>query len=125
MLEKLYNYFEQIVGDDVYCHDQTLTVNLTSHYGNIKLICDFATDVYIVIGEVDEDQYCNLFEIDSEDIDREDFDAWNTTDKYTELAKALERAEEILDAMESETGGCDVFDLDGETIFEDAIDILD
>lgn len=125
MLEKLYNYFEPLVGDDVYYNDQTLTVYLTSHYGNIKLICDFAADVYIVIGEVDEDQYCNLFEIDSDDIDREDFDAWNTTDKYTELAKALERAEEILDVMESETGGCDIFDLDGETIFEDAIDILD
>ena len=125
MLEKLYNYFEPIVGDDVYYNDQTLTVDLTSNYGNIKLICDFAAGIYTVICEVDEDQYCNLFEIDYDDIDREDFDAWNTTDKYTELPKALERAEEILDAMESETGGCDVFDLDGETIFADAIDILD
>lgn len=124
MIKKLYDYFTKNIGHKgvLETEDNYLSLDLTSNYGNLKFTIN--DNKYIVEGTVDEEQYCNIFMIDEDEIDYEDLDAWNTTDSFSNINKALERCQEIVDAYESETGGCDVFNLNNPYIFIDALKVI-
>lgn len=124
MKDVLFNYFQKIVGSDVYLDgDNILIVDLRSSYGDLKLTCDFKDNNFVVEGSVDEDQYCALFMVDEDEI--EDLDDWNTTNKYTDISKALERCQDILDSYESESSGSDVFEVDDpDDLFSGAIKLV-
>ena len=116
--------------DDFCCNDfdneQKLEVRINlggGYYGEIELNLDFKQNEFVVKCIIDERQYCNIFmvndddygEDEDEDEDLDDdtrFDIekaltdWNTTDIYSDLKAAMDRAEEITDVINSETGGC-------------------
>lgn len=124
MQDKLFQYFQGVVGDDAYIDNDELIVSLSSEYGSLTLTCNFKENSFTVEGSVDESQYSALFMVDEEEVTESDLEEWNTSETFSDIVKALERCQEIADAYESESGGCDVFNLKGETIFEEAIDIV-
>ena len=125
MLDKLYDYFNNAVGN-VNKDGNTMNFGLYGNFGDVELFLDFDKNEFTVKGNVDESQYCSMFMIDEDEIDYEDLDAWNTTDVYSDINKALDRAQEIVDAYLSESDGSDIFeDIDNyETIFTDAKNVL-
>lgn len=125
MLDKLYDYFNNAIGD-VNKDGNTINFGLYGNFGDVELFLDFNKNEFTVKGKVDESQYCSMFMIDEDEIDYEDLDAWNTTDVYSDINKALDRAQEIVDAYLSESDGSDIFeDIDDyETIFTDAKNVL-
>ena len=125
MLNKLYKYFNNAIGD-VNKDGNTLNFGLYGNFGDVELFLDFDKNEFIVKGEVSESQYSLLFMVDEDDIDYDDFEAWNTIDVYSDVNQALDRAQEIVDAYLSESDGSDVFeDIDDcETIFTDAKNII-
>ena len=125
MLDKLYDYFDNTVGD-VNKDGNTLNVGLYGNFGDVELFLDFDKNEFTVIGKVDESQYCSMFMIDEDEIDYDDLEAWNTTDVYSDINQALDRAQEIVDAYLSESDGSDIFeDIDDcETIFTDAKNVI-
>lgn len=125
MIDTLYNYFESIIGTNASKNGDILQVNLSSNYGCIDLTCNFKKNEFIVEGSVDEDQFCNIYMCDTDQIDEDDLDGWNTTDTYNNVIEALQRCQEILDALEDETGGPDMFDLENPDFFTDAIKLID
>lgn len=125
MLDKLYDYFDNAVGD-VNKDGNTLNVGLYGNFGDVELFLDFDKNEFTVMGKVDESQYCSIFMIDEDEIDYDDLEAWNTTDVYSDINQALDRAQEIVDAYLSESDGSDIFeDIDDcETIFTDAKNVI-
>lgn len=125
MLDKLYDYFNNAVGD-VNKDGNTINFGLYGNFGDVELFLDFDKNEFTVKGKVDESQYCSMFMIDEDEIDYDDLDAWNTTDVYSDINKALDRAQEIVDAYLSESDGSDIFENidDYETIFTDAKNVL-
>ena len=125
MLDKLYDYFDNAIGD-VNKDGNTLNVGLYGNFGDVELFLDFDKNEFTVTGKVDESQYCSIFMIDEDEIDYDDLEAWNTTDVYSDINQALDRAQEIVDAYLSESDGSDIFeDIDDcETIFTDAKNVI-
>ena len=125
MLDKLYDYFNDAIGD-VTKDGNTLNVGLYGNFGDVELFLDFDKNEFTVKGKVDESQYCAIFMIDEDEIDYDDLEAWNTTDVYSDINQALDRAQEIVDAYLSESDGSDIFeDIDDcETIFTDAKNVI-
>lgn len=125
MLDKLYDYFNNAIGD-VNKDGNTINFGLYGNFGDVELFLDFDKNEFTIYGKVDESQYCSMFMIDEDEIDYEDLEAWNTTDVYSDINKALDRAQEIVDAYLSESDGSDIFeDIDDyETIFTDAKNVI-
>ena len=125
MLDKLYDYFDNAIGD-VNKDGNTLNVGLYGNFGDVELFLDFDKNEFTVTGKVDESQYCSIFMIDEDEIDYDDLEAWNTTDVYSDINQALDRAQEIVDAYLSESDNSDIFeDIDNyETIFTDAKNVI-
>ena len=125
MLDKLYDYFDNAIGD-VNKDGNTLNVGLYGNFGDVELFLDFDKNEFTVTGKVDESQYCSIFMIDEDEIDYDDLEAWNTTNVYSDINQALDRAQEIVDAYLSESDGSDIFeDIDDcETIFTDAKNVI-
>ena len=125
MLDKLYDYFNNAIGD-VNKDGNVLKFGLYGNFGDVELFLDFDKNEFTVNGKVDESQYCSMFMIDEDEIDYDDLDAWNTTDVYSNVNQALDRAQEIVDAYLSESDNSDIFeDIDNyETIFTDAKNVI-
>lgn len=125
MINKLYEYFDNTIGD-VNKYNNTLSVSLCGNYGDVELFFDFDKNEFTVKGKVNESQYSALFMVTEDEIDYDDLDEWNTTDVYSDINQALDKAQEIVDAYLSESDGCDIFeDIDDcETVFTDAKNII-
>lgn len=125
MINKLYEYFDNTIGD-VNKYNNTLSVSLCGHFGDVELFLDFDKNEFTVKGKVDESQYSALFMVDEDEIDYDDLDEWNTTDVYSDVNQALDKAQDIVDAYLTESDGSNIFeDIDDcETVFTDAKNII-
>lgn len=125
MINKLYEYFDNTIGD-VNKYNNTLSVSLCGNFGDVELFLDFDKNEFIVKGKVNESQYSALFMVDEDEIDYDDLDEWNTTDVYSDINQALDKAQDIVDAYLTESDGSDIFeDIDDcETVFTDAKNVI-
>ena len=127
MINRLYNYFENIIGNDVTKDEKSLDVYLAGMFGTIELVCNFKDNEYKVSLSVDEDEFRRIYMIDDEDdIDINDLNEFNYSYTYNNIVSALNKSQEALDLLINETSGSDVFnDYDdyGE-LFSNAIKIV-
>lgn len=125
MINKLYEYFDNTIGD-VNKYNNTLSVSLCGNFGDVELFLDFDKNEFIVKGKVNESQYSALFMVDEDEINYDDLDEWNTTDVYSDINQALDKAQDIVDAYLTESDGSDIFeDIDDcETVFTDAKNVI-
>ena len=97
-------------------------VSLDTNFGSVILDADFESNTFKVTSSVDEDQFCAMFMIDEEEIDESDLKAWNATEKFNRIKKALIKCQDIIEAYNSESDGS-VEDSDYE-LFENAIKLF-
>ncbi len=123
MVDNLYNYFKKKI-DYVYRSYGDMIVNLSCEFGEIRLGCDFFNREYIVESNMDIEQYCNMYMVAEDEVTDEQLYEWNSIDKYDNLVDALKKCQDLLDAYESENGNSDLFNLDDDKFFTNAIKIV-
>lgn len=89
-------------------------------YGTISGEFDFEYGQYEVSLEMSEEEYMGLFFVNEDEIDEEDLDAWNTTKRFNNLAKAVEEIINTISVINSECGGA----LDAPVEFMDKLESL-
>ena len=123
MIDNLYNYFNKKI-DYVHRSNEDMIINLSSEFGEIRLGCDFLNKEYIVESNMDIEQYCNMYMVAEDEVTDEELYEWNSIDKYDNLVDALKKCQDLLDAYESENGNSDIFNLDDDKFFTNAIKIV-
>ena len=123
MIDNLYNYFNKKI-DYVHRSNEDMIINLSCEYGEIRLGCDFLNKEYIVESNMDIEQYCNMYMVAEDEVTDEELYEWNSIDKYDNLVDALKKCQDLLDAYESENDNSDIFNLDDDKFFTNAIKIV-
>ena len=123
MIDNLYNYFNKKI-DYVHKSNEDMIINLSCEFGEIRLGCDFLNKEYIVESNMDIEQYCNMYMVAEDEVTDEELYEWNSIDKYDNLVDALKKCQDLLDAYESENGNSDIFNLDDDKFFTNAIKIV-